>query len=114
MFRHFVPRILVTVALLWCTPLPMQAATNRESGVAPICNAMGNLVALTTTWRDTGISRAEALKQLRIAAPDSGQRALAEVFVAMPYDHPQISGAQIMQTFHAACPGLIRQALRNK
>lgn len=114
MFRHLVPSILVTAALLWCPPLPVQAATNRESGVTAICHAMGNLVALTTTWRDTGMSRAEALKQLRAAAPDAEQRALAEVFVAVPYDHPQIAGVQILQTFHTHCPGLVRQQLVKK
>lgn len=114
MFRHLVPCILVMAALLWCPPLSVHAATQHESDVASLCYAMGNLVALTTTWRDTGMSRAMALTQLRSAAPDAGQRALAEVFVAMPYDHPQISGAQLLQTFHSSCPGLIRQMLVNK
>lgn len=114
MFRHLVPSIIVTTALLWMSPLAVQAGTNRASGVTAICQAMGDLVTLTTTWRDTGIPRALAVQQLRAAAPDAEQRALAEVFVAMPYDHPQVSGAQILQTFHTHCPGLVRQQLVNK
>ena len=100
MFPRLVPSILITAALLWCHPLPVQAATNR-SLVSPLCHAMGNLVALTTTWRDSGLSRAMALTQLRAAAPDASQHTLAKVLVDIPYSNPR--GLRSTDSPHISC-----------